>query len=131
MADDLDEEMLRRSVVKLFTVVKEPNFYKPWELTYQHTSGGSGVIIDGNRILTNAHVVAHQLFVQALKPGHPEKFTARVLHVDHDTETALLTVDGSSRTRSPFASASCRRATRRSRFTGFPSVATSCASLPA
>jgi S1-C subfamily serine protease len=96
MADDHEaraEERLRRSVVKLFTVVKEPNYYKPWELTYQHTSGGSGCIIEGNRILTNAHVVAHQLFVQALKPGHPEKFSARVLHVDHDTETALLTVD--------------------------------------
>lgn len=86
-------EMLRRSVVKLFTVVKEPNYYKPWELSYQHTSGGSACIIEGNRILTNAHVVAHQLFVQALKPGDSKKYTARVLHVDHDRETALLTVD--------------------------------------
>jgi S1-C subfamily serine protease len=86
-------ETLRRSVVKLFTVVKEPNFYKPWELAYQHTSGGSACIVDGNRILTNAHVVAHQLYVQALKPGDSKKYTARVLHVDHDTETALLTVD--------------------------------------
>jgi S1-C subfamily serine protease len=83
----------RRSVVKLFTVVKEPNFYKPWELAHQHTSGGSGCIVDGNRILTNAHVVAHQLFSQVLKPGDSKKYSARVLHVDHDTETALLTVD--------------------------------------
>ncbi|MBL0221004.1 MAG: trypsin-like peptidase domain-containing protein [Myxococcales bacterium] len=79
--------------MKLFTVVKEPNYYKPWELAYQHTSGGSACIVDGNRILTNAHVVAHQLYVQALKPGDSKKYTARVLHVDHDTETALLTVD--------------------------------------
>ena len=86
-------ESLRRSVVKLFTVVKEPNYYRPWELSYQHTSGGSACIVDGNRILTNAHVVAHQMFVQALKPGDPKKYTARVLHVDHDTETALLAVD--------------------------------------
>ncbi len=91
MADST--ETVRRSVVKLFTVVKEPNYYKPWELAYQHTSGGSACIIDGNRILTNAHVVAHQLYVQALKPGDSKKYTARVLHVDHDTETALLTVD--------------------------------------
>ncbi|HUJ61860.1 MAG TPA: trypsin-like peptidase domain-containing protein [Kofleriaceae bacterium] len=80
-------------MVKLFTVIKEPNYYKPWELSYQHTSGGSACIIDGRRILTNAHVVAHQLYVQALKPGDAKKYTARVLHVDHDTETALLTVD--------------------------------------
>jgi S1-C subfamily serine protease len=86
-------ETLRRSVVKLFTVVKEPNYYKPWELAHQHTSGGSACIVEGNRILTNAHVVAHQLFVQALKPGDSKKYNARVLHVDHDRETALLTVD--------------------------------------
>src|ERR1051325_9254219 len=86
-------ESLRHAVVKLFTVIKEPNFYKPWELAYQHTSGGSACIVEGNRILTNAHVVAHQLYVQALKPGDTKKYAARVLCVDHDTETALLTVD--------------------------------------
>ena len=93
MVDVDSTETLRRSVVKLFTVVKEPNYYKPWELAYQQTSGGSACVIDGHRILTNAHVVAHQLYVQALKPGDPKKYPARVLHVDHDTETALLTVD--------------------------------------
>ena len=86
-------ETLRHSVVKLFTVLKEPNYYKPWELGYQTNSGGSACIVPGNRILTNAHVVAHQLYVQALKPGDSKKYVARVLHVDHDRETALLTVD--------------------------------------
>jgi S1-C subfamily serine protease len=89
----MESDSLRRSVVKLFTVVKEPNYYKPWELSHQHTSGGSACIVDGNRILTNAHVVANQLFIQALKPGDAKKYAARLLHVDHDTETALLTVD--------------------------------------
>jgi S1-C subfamily serine protease len=93
MADAEVTETLRRSVVKLFTVLKEPNHYQPWDLEYQKTSGGSACIVSGNRILTNAHVVAHHLYIQALKPGDPRKYTARVLHVDHDTETALLTVD--------------------------------------
>jgi S1-C subfamily serine protease len=93
MAVDEVADSLRRSVVKLFTVFKEPSYYKPWELDYQQTSGGSACIVEGNRILTNAHVVAHQMFVQALKPGDTKKYTARLLHVDHDTETALLTVD--------------------------------------
>ncbi|HET9620280.1 MAG TPA: trypsin-like peptidase domain-containing protein [Kofleriaceae bacterium] len=86
-------ETLRRSVVKLFTIVKEPNYYQPWNLEYQKTSGGSACIVPGHRILTNAHVVSNLLYVQALKPGDSRKYTARVLHVDHDTETALLTVD--------------------------------------
>jgi S1-C subfamily serine protease len=86
-------ETLRRSVVKLFTVIKEPNYYQPWNLDYQRPSGGSACIVSGHRILTNAHVVSHHLYVQALKPGDSKKYTARVVHVDHDTETALLTVD--------------------------------------
>ena len=86
-------DQLSRSVVKLFVVLKEPDYYRPWELAHQQTSGGSACIVEGNRILTNAHVVAHQLLVQALKLGDTKKYAARVLHVDHDTETALLTVD--------------------------------------
>jgi S1-C subfamily serine protease len=86
-------ETLRRSVVKLFTVLKEPKYYQPWDLEYQKTSGGSACIVSGHRILTNAHVISHHQYIQALKPGDSKKYTARVLHVDHDTETALLTVD--------------------------------------
>ena len=93
MAKAQSAEKLRRSVVKLFTVIREPSYYSPWELAYQHNSGGSACIVEGNRILTNAHVVAHQLYVQALKPGDTTKYTARVLHVDHDRELALLAVD--------------------------------------
>jgi S1-C subfamily serine protease len=33
------------------------------------------------------------LYIQAQKPGDTRKYAARVLHTDHDTETALLTVD--------------------------------------
>src|SRR5215468_3579817 len=97
MADAEITETLRRSVVKLFTVLKEPNYYQPWDMEYQKTSGGSACIVPGNRILTNAHVVSHHLYIQALKPGDPRKYTARVLCVDHDTETALLTVDDQQR----------------------------------
>ena len=93
MADSELAEKLRRSVVKLFTVTKEPSHYQPWEFEYQKTSGGSACIVPGNRLLTNAHVVSNQLYVQALKPGDSKKYTARVLHVDHDTETALLVID--------------------------------------
>jgi S1-C subfamily serine protease len=93
MPEDELGDRLRRSVVKLFTVIKEPNYYQPWEHAYQHTSGGSACILPGQRILTNAHVVTHQLHVQALKPGDSKKYSARVLHIDHESETALLTVD--------------------------------------
>jgi len=84
---------LRRSVVKLFTIIKKPNYYHPWELGYQTQSGGSGCIFEGRRILTNAHVVSDQVYVQVLKAGDTKKYTAKVVHVAHDSELALLTVE--------------------------------------
>src|SRR5207248_6982695 len=84
---------LRKSVVKLFTVTRKPNHYEPWSHGYQHASGGSGCIIEGHRVLTNAHVVTNAVFIQALKNGDVKKYPARVEHVSHDEELAVLRVD--------------------------------------
>src|SRR3984893_8905293 len=45
------------SVVKIFSTFRGPDFYKPWEKAAPTEGGGSGVVIEGKRILTNAHVV--------------------------------------------------------------------------
>lgn len=79
--------------MKLFTVTKKPNHYQPWDLEYQRNSGGSGCILEGKRILTNAHVVSDQVYVQVLKMGDSRKYSARVAYVDHDSETALIEVE--------------------------------------
>src|SRR6185295_2633818 len=84
------------SVVKIFTVAKRPNYLQPWDTGYQDNTTGSGAIIDGKRILTNAHVVSHQVFLQVRKVGDPKKYTAHVLFVAHDCELALLSVDDPS-----------------------------------
>jgi S1-C subfamily serine protease len=80
-------------VVKIFTVTKKPNYYQPWDFGYQKSSGGSGCIIAGNRILTNAHVVSNQVYVQVLKTGDVKKHTARVSFVDHGSDLALLATE--------------------------------------
>lgn len=87
------EDAIKSSVVQFFTVIKEPDYYEPWKLGYQSNSGGSGVIIAGNRILTNAHVVSNQVFVQVRKSGDDKKYTAKVEHVAHDSETAVVSVE--------------------------------------
>jgi len=86
-------DALRRSVVKLYTVINKPNYFQPWEMGYQKNSGGSGAIVAGRRILTNAHVVSDQAFIQALKVGDTRRYVATVEHVAHDSELALLKVD--------------------------------------
>src|SRR5690242_7520170 len=85
--------MLTDSVVKVFVASNQMDFYRPWQSRGISTSAGSGVIISDNRILTNAHVIADQTFIQVKKEGEPKKYTARVLAIGYDCDLALLTVD--------------------------------------
>ncbi|MBI9092015.1 MAG: trypsin-like peptidase domain-containing protein [Desulfobacterium sp.] len=54
---------------------------------------GSGVIVQGNRILTNAHVVCDNTFLQIRKSGHAKRYTAVVDMIDHKSDLALLRVN--------------------------------------
>jgi S1-C subfamily serine protease len=79
------------SIVKIFTVSKTTDYMEPWNSTVQRSSG-SGSIISGNRILTNAHVVANETFLEVKKYGDTRRYQAKVLEVSHDTDLALLEV---------------------------------------
>jgi S1-C subfamily serine protease len=84
--------MLADSVVKIFTVGRRASYTRPWDHEYQLEFGGSGCILDGERILTNAHVVSDQVYVRVRRASGTQKFDARVEFVDHGSETALLSV---------------------------------------
>ena len=56
-------------------------------------SSGSGTVIHGNRILTNAHVVANASYVQAQKHNDPRRYQAHVSFISHEADLALITVD--------------------------------------
>ena len=45
--------------VQVFCTHSEPNYSLPWQRKRQYTSTSSGFVIDGQRILTNAHSVDH------------------------------------------------------------------------
>jgi S1-C subfamily serine protease len=83
---------INRSIVKIYTVSKYPNYLEPWNSTVSRSSG-SGSIISGNRILTNAHVVANQTFLEVKKYGDTKRYQAKVLEVSHETDLALLEVN--------------------------------------
>jgi S1-C subfamily serine protease len=52
----------------------------------------SMVRISGKRIMTNAHVVSNATFITVVKEGDPTPWEARVLHVAHDCDLAILGV---------------------------------------
>lgn len=84
---------IEESVIKIYTTQAEPDYFTPWRLLTPQQSSGSGSVIEGNLILTNAHVVANASYVQAQKHNDPRRYLARVVFVSHDADLALITVD--------------------------------------
>ncbi|KAK9141420.1 hypothetical protein Scep_011101 [Stephania cephalantha] len=85
-------EVALDSVVKIFTVSSSPNYFLPWQNKPQRETMGSGFLIAGRRILTNAHVVADHTFVLVRKHGSSTKYRAEVMAIGHECDLAILTV---------------------------------------
>ena len=86
---------IEESIVKIFTVSKTPNYVTPWNSTTRR-SHASGAVIAGNRILTNAHVVANETFIEVKRYGKTKRYEAEVEFVSHQADLALLKVKDSS-----------------------------------
>jgi S1-C subfamily serine protease len=86
------QDPVRSAIVKVYTTSQSANYGRPWEMNSQADSTGSGCVIAGNRILTNAHVVSDQTFVQVQRADLPDKHVAAVVAVSHELDLALLTV---------------------------------------
>ena len=81
------------SLVRIESTSQEPNYKAPWNSGEVTSASGSGFVIGGNRIMTNAHVVSNARFLTVSKEGDPKPYPARVLHLAHDCDLALLTVE--------------------------------------
>lgn len=83
---------LRQSVVQITVTTRFPNFYQPW-LKQPGNSSGSGSLIGGNRVLTNAHVVSYasQIYVQGYQSA--ERVAAKVLYMDSNIDLAVLQIE--------------------------------------
>ena len=80
------------AVVRLDVTFSEPDFITPWQNREQFFGSGSGVVIAGSRILTNAHNITNATFISVSKPGSDEEFEAFVAAVDHDCDLAVVEV---------------------------------------
>jgi len=83
------------SVVKVLTVSDEPDYEQPWQTKGPQGATGSGAVIRtqrGLRVLTNAHVVQNQVYVEVKRHGRAEKYAATVEGVGHECDLAILDV---------------------------------------
>lgn len=90
------QDQIRDLVVKIHAIHHTPDLLRPWTRNSPQQVKGSGVVIDGKRILTNAHVVryASQIYVQPNQsashlPAHVEAMTPGL-------DLAILKVDDES-----------------------------------
>src|SRR6266498_5009724 len=90
------QDNIRDLVVKIHAIHQTPDLLRPWTKNSPQQIKGSGVVIDGKRILTNAHVVryASQIYVQPNQSA--ERIPARVEAMTPSMDLAVLKLDDES-----------------------------------
>ena len=83
---------IQRSLVRITATEVEPDYRAPWNSGGVQRGIGAGFVIEGNRIMTNAHVVSNSRYLTVERDGDPNKYPATVLFVAHDCDLALLKV---------------------------------------
>lgn len=94
-ADISPERNVEDYIVKVHVTSKVHDTVSPWNSSII-SSTGSGLIIEGERILTNAHVVADNTFIEIQRDGQPKRFEAEVEAVSHESDLAVLKVKDES-----------------------------------
>jgi S1-C subfamily serine protease len=87
---------IENSVVKVFATMRYPDPFKPWTKQAPSEVTASGVVIEGRRILTNAHVVLYATQVQIQANAAGDKVPATVVAVAPGIDLAVLQLDDAS-----------------------------------
>ena len=91
----IGEDDVKGSVVKISVTMRNPDFFHPWNRANPTEATGTGFVIDGQRIVTNAHVVryASQIYIQPDQSD--EKFEATVQAISYGLDLAVLKLESS------------------------------------
>jgi len=81
-----------KSVVMIMAVRQEFDYVTPWKKRPMSGGVGTGFVIDGRRILTNAHNVANARYIEVSKQYEATRYPAAVEFVGHDCDLAIVRV---------------------------------------
>jgi S1-C subfamily serine protease len=95
-AADGSADPVENSVVKVFSTMRLPDPYHPWNKQSPTEATGSGVVIEGKRILTNAHVVLYASQIQVQGDLAGDKLSAHVEAIAPGIDLAVLRLDDES-----------------------------------
>ena len=88
----IQEATYEKSVIQLTVVQQEYDYVNPWKKTQMSRGSGSGFVIAGNRILTNAHNVSNYRYIEVKKQNVAKRYPAKVDFVGHDCDLAIVSV---------------------------------------
>jgi S1-C subfamily serine protease len=83
---------VQKSLVRITATSLDPDYKAPWNAGALERGVGAGFVISGNRIMTNAHVVANSRYVTVERDGDPNKYPAKVQFIANDCDLAVITV---------------------------------------
>ena len=95
-AAEVKVEPAAKSIVKILSVLRYPDLFQPWTKNAPVSSAASGVVIEGNRILTTAHAVAYASELQIQANDNGDKVTATVEAFTPEVDLAVLKLDDNS-----------------------------------
>ena len=84
---------LYESIVRIENSSLQPDYRNPWNAGKQGGGSGTGFLIGDNLFMTNAHVVSNNIQTVIKKYGDPEKYVARIVHIAHDCDLAVLQLE--------------------------------------
>lgn len=63
---------VQKSLIRVTTTAQDANYRVPWEPGSINGGIGAGFVIDGSRIMTNAHVVSNARFLTVERENDPK-----------------------------------------------------------
>ena len=79
--------------VKIYTTALEYDYSLPWNAPTIERWTGSGFVIDGKRIVTNAHVAGGAIFLEVQLANDSIRYPAKLKAVSHECDLAEIEVD--------------------------------------
>ena len=93
LASYVQSAEMGRSVVQVLVYSQTPIWDAPWRNNSVGASSGSGFVIKGNRVMTNAHVVGWAKQIVLRRFQDPRPWLAQVEHISHECDLAILKVE--------------------------------------
>ncbi len=87
---------IHKSLVRITTTSQDPDYRVPWNPGNITVGIGAGFVIDGNRILTNAHVVSNGRLIVVEKENDPKEYIGKVEFIGSDCDLAVVKVQDSN-----------------------------------